>query len=384
MRIRTNRTQARRRGHADGVNWLSFSDLMSSLLLIFVLIMFYIMYQYFDMYETNMREIAQQQANLDQANAALDEKSAKLDEAEAKMQLQQVSLDAAQKDLEAAQTVLTTQQAELASAQQLLSDKETEIASQQTALDTLGRQLESQQSQIDRQRQTLSAQKQTMDAQQKTLDEQQVKLEAQQNTMSAQQALLDEQQKTMEDQQRQLEQLVGLKTRIITALSSALHSARISAEVDPANGSIALESNVLFEVNKADLSDRGRQFIDRFLPVYLNVLFSPDYVDNLAEIIIEGHTDSQGDYITNLTLSQQRALAVASYVLSDDYRGITSAQKAQLRKLATANGRSWSDLKRDAYGNEDMDASRRVVFKFRLTDEQMIQQLKEILEESGE
>ena len=30
-----------------------------------------------------------------------------------------------------------------------------------------------------------------------------------------------------------------------------------------------------------------------------------------------------------------------------------------------------------------MDASRRVVFKFRMTDEQMIQQLKAILEESG-
>ena len=32
------------------------------------------------------------------------------------------------------------------------------------------------------------------------------------------------------------------------------------------------------------------------------------------------------------------------------------------------------------YGNEDKDASRRVVFKFRLTDEQMIEQLKQILE----
>ena len=37
----------------------------------------------------------------------------------------------------------------------------------------------------------------------------------------------------------------------------------------------------------------------------------------------------------------------------------------------------------DANGFADMDASRRVVFKFRLTDEQMIQQLKRILENDG-
>ena len=109
-------------------------------------------------------------------------------------------------------------------------------------------------------------------------------------------------------------------------------------------------------------------------------IFSEEYKGYVAEIIIEGHTDSTGSYIDNLELSQQRALAVASYVLDDDYRGITADQKRQLRIVATANGRSFSDPVLDANGNEDMDASRRVVFKFRLTDEQMIQQLQDILE----
>ena len=87
-----------------------------------------------------------------------------------------------------------------------------------------------------------------------------------------------------------------------------------------------------------------------------------------------------GGYIVNLELSQQRALAVASYVLEDGYAGISAAQKTQLRAVATANGRSFSDPVLDENGVENMDASRRVVFKFRLTDEQMIQQLKSILE----
>ncbi|MBQ3423749.1 MAG: OmpA family protein, partial [Clostridia bacterium] len=173
---------------------------------------------------------------------------------------------------------------------------------------------------------------------------------------------------------------VGMRTRIISSLSDALKGASISAQVVPANGSIALESDVLFEQGYSDLSPRGEQFIDRFLPVYLDVLFSDEYRPYVAEIIIEGHTDSLGTYLSNLELSQRRALAVAAYVLDDDYRGISTAQKKQLREVVTANGRSFSDLIYDAEGCEDMDASRRVVFKFRLTDEQMIQQMKSILE----
>ena len=397
LRIRTNRARVRQRSRAESANWLSFSDLMSALVLIFILIMFYIMYQYFDMYEINMAEIARQQYDLDQANADLDEKTAKLTEAEQKMIAQQIRLDAAQKDLDDAESVLAAQQAELASAQSLLGEKETEIANQKAALDALGLQLNAQQEQITQQRQTLNTQRQTLNAQQQTMNEQQIKLDEQQQTVDAQQAMLDaqqltmnaqqvkldEQQQTLQDQQQQIEQLVGLKTRIITSLSSALRAANISAQVDPTNGAIALESDVLFAYNKYELTESGKQFIDRFLPVYLNVLFSADYRPYVAEILVEGHTDTTGDYITNLRLSQQRALAVASYVLADDYAGITADQKRQLRELVTANGRSFSDPVRDANGNVDMDASRRVVFKFRMTDEQMIQQLKAILEESG-
>ena len=91
-----------------------------------------------------------------------------------------------------------------------------------------------------------------------------------------------------------------------------------------------------------------------------------------------------GSYIDNLDLSQKRAGAVAKYVLGDGYRGISSSQRAMLRQLVTANGRSYSDPVLDANGREDMDASRRVVFKFRLTDEQMIEQLKTILESDAD
>ena len=340
--MRSARAHTHRRVGNNGVQWLSFSDLMSALLLIFILIMFYIMYQYFDMYEISMAEIARQQYDLDQANASLEEQKTKLSESETQLIAQQIRLEAAQKGLDDAQSVLASQQEELSKAQSLLEEKETEIAAQQEQLDALSIQLGDKQTQID------------------------------------------EQQKVLDDQQRQIEALVGMRTRIITSLSSALKDASISAQVDPTNGSIALESDVMFEQGAYSLSERGERFIDRFLPVYLDVLFSDEYRDYVSEIIIEGHTDSLGGYIYNLELSQQRALAVASYVLDDGYRGISADHKARLREVATANGRSFSDLVRNADGTEDMDASRRVVFKFRLTDEQMIEQLKSILESNDQ
>lgn len=374
--MRSPRARSRRQGSRDGAQWLSFSDLMSSLLLIFILIMFYIMYQYFDMYEINMAEIARQQYDLDQANETLESERTKLSAAESQVLAQQIKLNAAQKDLEDAESILASQQEELSAAQSLLDEKETEIAAQKETLDALSVQLGTQKAQIDRQQATLDAQAETLTTQEATLA-------AQEATLTAQQATLETQQATLEDQQRQIEQLVGMRPRIISSISSALRAANISAQVDPLSGAIALESDVLFPTGEFELSDRGKAFIGRFLPVYLGALFDEEYLPYVAEIIIEGHTDSQGDYLTNLELSQRRALAVATFVLSDSFDGITSAQKARLRQMATANGRSYSDPVLNPDGTENMDASRRVVFKFRLTDEQMIRQLKDILEAEG-
>ena len=315
---------AQRRGRNDGSFWLSFSDLMSSLVLIIILVMFYIIYQYFNLAEINQAEIARREYQLDAAQTELEDQKTKLTDAEKQMIAPQILLDAKQKELDDAQAVLESQKEELASTQ--------------SQLDALGAQLDAQQSQL-----------QTQQAQ-------------------------------LEDQQQQIEQLVGMKPRIIASLSSALRSSNISAKVDSVTGSIALESDVLFESGRYELTATGKQFVDQFLPVYLDVLFSEEYSAYVSEIIIEGHTDSDGGYLSNLELSQQRALAVASYVLGDSCKAVSADVKNQLRPVVTVNGRSFSDRIFDANGAEDKAASRRVVFKFRLTDEQMIQQLRQILE----
>ena len=299
--------------------------------MIIILVMFYIIYQYFSLAEINQAEIARREYQLDQAQTELEAQKTKLSDAEKQMIANQVLLDAKENELKSAQEILEQQQSEL-------KDTQSALAEAQAALDS------------------------------------------QQAQLTQQQAQLTQQQTQLENQQAQLEQLVGLKTRLISSLSSALKTSNISATVDPANGSIALESDVVFESGQYDLTERGKRFVDEFLPVYLNVLFSDEYRGYVSEIIIEGHTDSDGKYLDNLELSQQRALAVASYVLGDSCRAVSADLKNELRPVVTVNGRSYSDRIFDANGAEDKDASRRVVFKFRLTDEQMIQQLREILE----
>ena len=76
-----------------------------------------------------------------------------------------------------------------------------------------------------------------------------------------------------------------------------------------------------------DQNDIFREFINQFLPKYCSVLLSDDYREYVSEIIIEGHTDTNGSYIYNLELSQQRALSVAKYCLTES-NGIISSDQA--------------------------------------------------------
>ena len=74
------------------------------------------------------------------------------------------------------------------------------------------------------------------------------------------------------------------------------------------------------------------------------MLLSDEFRSYVAEIIIEGHTDSNGTYLHNLQLSQERALSVANYVLGDSFMsdtlGLNASAKKTLLGLVTASGRS--------------------------------------------
>ena len=170
-----------------------------------------------------------------------------------------------------------------------------------------------------------------------------------------------------------------MRTKIIRELGDALTSANLKASVDRNTGDIMLESAVFFDVGKHSIKQSGQTLLNQFIPVYLGVLLSPEYSDYLGEIIIEGHTDTSGDYLMNLELSQERALSVATYCLQMPQ--LTKDQLTLLRSILTAKGRSYSDPIYGVDGKIDMDASRRVEFKFRLKDSEMIDEMRDILKE---
>lgn len=318
--------------------WLTFSDLMTSLVLIFVLVLFYSCYQYFDMLEIKTAELMRQSGLLDQRQSELDEKNVEL----------------------------TQKTQENEAAQQKLTESEKELIAQQAKL------LLAQQAQEETDK--------TLAERQKDLDNALSLLDMQQQDLTAAKALLSQQQAMMSEQQTKLDDLVGVRVRIVQSLAQALASANVKADVDRQTGSITLNANVLFDVGRSELKEGGEVVLDQFLPVYLSVLLSPENQSNISEIIIEGHTDSQGTYMDNLRLSQERALSVMQYVLSDGNTHLSPGQKTKLRQIGTANGRSFSNLIIDHQGIEDADASRRVEFKFRMQDEQMIQSMREILD----
>ncbi len=319
-----------RGGHGDGSFWICFSDLMSAMMLVFVLVMFYSVYQYFDMLEVKTAELLRQSGLLDD------------------------------------------QKAQLTLSQQQLKDKEDELNAQSAKLTEAETSLVAQQAQLLLQEQTLSALQDKLKDQESALAAAQSSLEEAQASQQAQQALLAA-------QQDKLDKLVGVRTAIIEELLSALRASNITGAGVDGSGAIVFDSEMMFEVGSSRLNDTGRRFLSSFLPNYLHVLMSDEYSKYVSQIIIEGHTDDVGSFMSNAELSQDRALEVLRYIMSSDFTGITAEDKARLETLVSANGRSYSEPVLAADGSIDRSASRRVVIKFRLNDEDMVTEMLDVL-----
>ena len=151
-------------------------------------------------------------------------------------------------------------------------------------------------------------------------------------------------------------------------------------KVDAQTGSITFSSDVLFRYNSATLTADSRKTLKEIIPMYLDVLLQDQFRGYIAEIIIEGHTDTDGGYRSNMELSYERANAVADFCL-DKKNGLSETKIEQLQQILTVNGKSWSSpiYKSGTSGEVDMAASRRVEIKFRLKEDEMIEKISGIL-----
>nr|WP_296042956.1 OmpA family protein [uncultured Blautia sp.] len=321
----------KKKSEDSGFNvWRSYSDMMAGVLLLFVLIMCVTLFQAQKSYNESLQERDEKIALQEEYNQELLDKQNALDEKDGTIQSQDEQLKSQSEQL-------ATQQAKLKEQEQKLSDQQDQL----TALAA--------------------------------------KLKKQKKTLNKQQAALDEKTALLKDQQEQIDQIIGVKADVIEALKKEFSKNNIDVNIDAQTGALTLQSNVLFNYDESDLSDAGKTALEQILPIYCKVLLQDDYKDYLAEIIIDGYTDTDGDYSYNLQLSQQRSLAVAQYLLDIQGNFLSSDQSGDLQQFLTVNGHSMANPVLDADGNVDKDASRRVEIKFRLKDDEMIDELNQIM-----
>ncbi len=155
-------------------------------------------------------------------------------------------------------------------------------------------------------------------------------------------------------------------------LVEKLEQADIKAEVDPMTGDVKISDLELFDLNSYKLSAKGKAYLDKLVPIYVDNIFGNDELEEyITNIVVQGHTDSQQyinvateneQFVKNMTLSLQRANSVAEYMFKTKFNAL---YEDKLRKMLVVEGRSYTNpIIVD--GKEDFEKSRRVELKLKV------------------
>ncbi|MFN8298433.1 MAG: OmpA family protein [Chitinophagales bacterium] len=145
---------------------------------------------------------------------------------------------------------------------------------------------------------------------------------------------------------------------------------------------------VLFDEGRSDIKPEFKTILAEFLPKYLGVVMQEKYKDKIAEIRIEGHTNTKpinktsDPYIDNMELSQNRARNVLAFLRNQDcFTTLGNNEQARLQYWLTANGLSFGrtvdaedSLSFFSGKTIDNDKSRRVEFRIVTTSDEIINQ----------
>lgn len=146
---------------------------------------------------------------------------------------------------------------------------------------------------------------------------------------------------------------------------------------DPLSLVILVPEGLLqFEVDQDRIPASGVRFLGSFMPILAKATMK--FHDEVASIIVEGHTDTTGTDEHNLPLSQRRSMSV----VIEGLRSLEGDSKTKFLTLLSASGRGSVDPYSDN-GVVSMDKSRRVVFKMRIRSfeqrgKELMEHIKEI------
>ena len=147
------------------------------------------------------------------------------------------------------------------------------------------------------------------------------------------------------------------------------------ASITKDNSIVFSSVEVLFEVSKSDIKDEFKTVLKQFFSRYMKILTSKEYVDEIKELRVEGHTSDTWQsttskkeiYLKNMQLSQSRAYSVLSYCYSLEDENIKQ-NRPWLEKHFRANGMAFSKLK-------DKENARRVEFTIQMKSENKVYEI---------
>lgn len=194
-------------------------------------------------------------------------------------------------------------------------------------------------------------------------------------------------QKKQAEKNKVIQDFQNSKTELLSELnhefSADFSKSKWNAVLDTSDLSIKfIDERILFSYDKSDLKPEFKVILADFFPRYIKIVLKPKYKNKIAEVRVEGHTSSEGDYIYNLKLSQDRTRNVVEFLRNlNFYKNLTSNAQKRLLYLITANGLSYGrTLDKDGnltyLSSESPDnlKCRRVEFRIMTTSDELIKQ----------
>ena len=381
---------------SDSNFWISYADLMAGLLFVFILLIGAIVIKSSILKD----ELHKKEDSLAKTEALVNQKDKLLLNTTANLEKEKSQLSEVEKELQRKNARLVEEELMLGKNEKLLKLKLNEIEKlnklllvANTKVDKLNGKIIIVQALLDKNENNLKKTKEDLEKEKDALDTYKGKVVVLSNELSNVKntvkikdeklltllSAMDEKKTKYDDlvanlqkQKAKIKSLTGIKLKVVASLKKALGS---NINIDKKTGSLMLASNILFDIGQSRLKDEAKVELKKVFEEYIGTLVTDNSIKpHLDKIIIEGHTDSDGGYIYNLKLSQDRALAVMQYLLSLDF-----SKKYNIKPLMMASGRAYLDAIK-INGVENKEASRRIEIKFKLKNEDAMHEIEKVLD----
>lgn len=380
----------RKKATDEGSNfWISYADLMAGLLFVFILLIGAIVSKSMIL-KSNLHE---KEEKLSQVSKSLEDNEGKLKDIRAVLAKYESILNEKEALLSHNRKILDKQQNQLIAQDKKLQLTAEEIRKLNRMLLEANTQRDTLNDKIVIVQNLLTQKEDDLQKQRKRLEEYEGKVlilssqlsEADKNATQKEEKILallnalDEKETSydvllakLQDQKAKIKSLTGIKLKVIAALKEELGD---KVNIDKKSGSLKLASNVLFDRGSHTIKKEAEAELKKAFEEYVGTLVtSPNIKPYLDKVIIEGHTDSDGGYLYNLDLSQKRAFAVMNFLLTLDF-----AKAHNIKPLMIASGRAYLDPV-VVDGKEDKEASRRIEIKFRLKNQDAMEEIEKVLD----